>query len=172
MTVAEKLYQLRNNLNLSQKDFAAKAGVSQSAVNYWENGNRQPRVQQLEKIAKAFHISISFFLEDDAFDAIDFPKEKDELLFIDAKFQSIMNDGSLSYKDKEAALQDFLMQVELMASAHQERVYNYNKFQMSAFLDKLNREGVQKAMEQVEMLTKIPEYQKGSEPNADEQSDS
>ena len=58
MTIAEKLYKLRNDTGLSQKEFADKIGASQSAVNYWENGNRQPRIAQIKKIAKAFDIAL------------------------------------------------------------------------------------------------------------------
>ncbi|MBR9954460.1 helix-turn-helix transcriptional regulator [Eubacteriaceae bacterium Marseille-Q4139] len=64
MTIAEKLYKLRNDTGLSQKEFADKIGASQSAVNYWENGNRQPRIAQIKKIAKAFDIALYILLDD------------------------------------------------------------------------------------------------------------
>lgn len=71
MTIGEKIYQFRNSLNLTQKQFAEKAGVAQSAVNFWENGKRQPRIEQLKKIATAFNISLSELLESDEFAIID-----------------------------------------------------------------------------------------------------
>lgn len=64
MTIAEKLYKLRSDTGLSQKEFADKIGASQSAVNYWENGNRQPRITQIKKIAKVFDIALYVLLDD------------------------------------------------------------------------------------------------------------
>ena len=64
MTIAEKIYKLRNYAGLSQKEFADKIDASQSAVNYWENGNRQPRIAQIKKIAQAFDIALYRLLDD------------------------------------------------------------------------------------------------------------
>lgn len=65
MTIAEKIYKLRNDFGLSQEAFANKVGTSQSAINYWENGKRQPKTAQLKKIAKAFNIALYILLDDD-----------------------------------------------------------------------------------------------------------
>lgn len=64
MTTAEKLYKLRTGSGLSQKELADKSGVSQSAINYWENGKRQPRTSQLKKIAKVFDFPLYLLLDD------------------------------------------------------------------------------------------------------------
>lgn len=42
--------------NLSQKEFANAIDASQTAVSYWESGQRQPRTDQLERIATVFNI--------------------------------------------------------------------------------------------------------------------
>lgn len=65
MTVGEKIYKLRVYSGLSQKEFSDKVGASQSAINYWENGKRQPRVAQLKKIAKVFDFPLYLLLDDD-----------------------------------------------------------------------------------------------------------
>lgn len=64
MTIAEKIYKLRSDNGLSQQAFADKVGVSQSAINYWENGDRQPRISQIKKIAKAFDIALYILLDE------------------------------------------------------------------------------------------------------------
>lgn len=71
MTIGEKIYNFRKGLNLTQKDFAKQAGVAQSAVNYWENGKRQPRIEQLQKIAAAFNIPLSTFINVRATEEVD-----------------------------------------------------------------------------------------------------
>lgn len=67
MTISEKIYKLRTDLGLSQKEFADQVGTSQSAINYWENGKREPRNNQLKKIAEKYSIPL-YILTDDNFD--------------------------------------------------------------------------------------------------------
>lgn len=57
MTIGEKIYLLRTKNSLTQKQFAQSIGASQSAVNYWENGKRLPRIDQIQKIADFFGIT-------------------------------------------------------------------------------------------------------------------
>ena len=64
MTIGEKIYKIRNEMGLTQKEFAKIAGVSQSAINFWENGKRQPRLEQLNKLASALNIPISTFIDE------------------------------------------------------------------------------------------------------------
>lgn len=59
MKISERIYNLRKNMGLSQKDFAEKVGVSQSAINFWENGKREPRMNQLIQICQALNIELS-----------------------------------------------------------------------------------------------------------------
>lgn len=66
MTIGEKIYELRTSAKLSQKDFAKLIGVSQTAVNFWENGKRQPKLEQLQKICNYFDISLKTLLHDDS----------------------------------------------------------------------------------------------------------
>lgn len=63
MNVAGRLYELRQKTGLSQKEFAEKAGVSQAAINMWENGKRQPRIEQLQKIALSFSVPLNSLID-------------------------------------------------------------------------------------------------------------
>ena len=58
MNLSELIKKIRVNAGLSRKEFAQKVGASQAAVTYWETGKRQPRLDQLEKIANAFSIDV------------------------------------------------------------------------------------------------------------------
>lgn len=64
MTISEKIYALRIKRGLSQKEFAERVGASQSAVNYWENGKRIPKLIQLQKIASAFDITLDSLMSE------------------------------------------------------------------------------------------------------------
>lgn len=63
MSFPEKLKHLRTTLNLSQKDFAKKIGVSQSSVNYWEKGQRIPSIEAAARISNYFDITIESLLD-------------------------------------------------------------------------------------------------------------
>lgn len=54
-----KLAKLRQEAHLSQKQLAQELGVSQSSINYWENGGRTPSVKAAQKISEYFKIPIS-----------------------------------------------------------------------------------------------------------------
>lgn len=63
MAFPEKLKYLRTKMNLTQKDFAEKIGVSQSSINYWEKGQRIPSIEAAAKIADYFNITIESLLD-------------------------------------------------------------------------------------------------------------
>lgn len=64
MKFREKLKQLRTTLGLSQKQFAEVAGLSTTAIYYYECGRRIPRDQSIRKIISSFHISPKKFFTD------------------------------------------------------------------------------------------------------------
>lgn len=65
MKIGEKILDIRENIGLTQKEFAKYSGTSQSAIAFWENGKRNPGVIQLKKISKAFNIPIMELIECD-----------------------------------------------------------------------------------------------------------
>lgn len=52
-----KLYKLRTESNLTQKDLANILGVSDKAVSKWETGEAMPRVKTLKNIADCFSVT-------------------------------------------------------------------------------------------------------------------
>ena len=50
---------------MSLRQLAARTGISHAALNNYENGNRYPTIEQLERIAKALHIKISDLYDSD-----------------------------------------------------------------------------------------------------------
>ncbi len=56
-TFANKLYKLRTESNLTQKDLANILGVSDKAVSKWETGEAMPRVKTLKNIADCFSVT-------------------------------------------------------------------------------------------------------------------
>lgn len=57
MTIGEKIKKYRLEKNLSQKQVAIRAGMSEPAIRNYELGNRTPSDKQIEKIALALGVS-------------------------------------------------------------------------------------------------------------------
>ena len=58
MTSGQKIKELRQARNLSQKDLGIMSGLSEPAIRNYELGNRAPSPQQLKKIAAALNVSV------------------------------------------------------------------------------------------------------------------
>ena len=65
MGIKENIKILRDKYNLSQRDFAKIAGVTDKAVSSWESGTKEPRMGAIQKIADYFNIQKSNIIEDD-----------------------------------------------------------------------------------------------------------
>ncbi len=65
MTIGKKILELRRQKELTQKQLSDMCGFSQSALNLWENGKRQPKIAQLKKIAEIFDIALYILIDDD-----------------------------------------------------------------------------------------------------------
>lgn len=56
------LKELRLQAGLTQKDLAAKIGVTKSVVSYYELAERSPSPEVLIKLANIFHVSTDYLL--------------------------------------------------------------------------------------------------------------
>lgn len=59
---SRKLKCLRIEKNLTQKELANLLNVSQNAIYNWENGKRQPKIEQIQKIANVLEVQINELL--------------------------------------------------------------------------------------------------------------
>lgn len=55
--LSNRIYELRKQKNLSQKELGAILGVSNKAVSKWETGSATPKTETLIKLAEVFEIS-------------------------------------------------------------------------------------------------------------------
>ena len=55
-----KLLRVRNGY--TQDGLAEMLGISRSAISMYENGNREPDLETLEKIADFFHVDVDYLL--------------------------------------------------------------------------------------------------------------
>lgn len=59
---ANVLRLLRTEKNMSQQELASALGISKSAVNMYERGERQPNFETLELIADFFNVDTDYLL--------------------------------------------------------------------------------------------------------------
>lgn len=162
MSFSDKMKTLRKEKGYTQNNLALLLNVSQNAIYNWENGKREPSIDMIKKIADALDTSISYFLDDDLFDAATDTDSEYEEQIIDEKIKTIMGNRNLSSAEKENQMRDLMISVGIMAQMHQDNVDAVEKFLLNHYFNMLNGTGRKKALEQVEMLTKISEFQKDS----------
>ena len=64
MKIAEKIYRLRTEHDMTQSQLAKIAGVSDKAVSAWEAGTRDPKIKSIQGICSHFGIDINCFIDE------------------------------------------------------------------------------------------------------------
>lgn len=165
MTIGKKIAKLRTEKNLTQKQLADMCGFSQSALNLWENGKRQPKREQLEKIAKFFDFPL-YLLLDDNFELENVELEMKRARFansyemaeppkpftqpLNPKYNSIETssyDSSYSYASSE---EDLIRILEQRQKIEEEALL--------ADYRKLNKQGQSEARKRIKELREIKKY--------------
>lgn len=59
---SERIKELRNSLGINQVEFGQKLNVSKQCISNWENGNIQPSIDMLIRIAETFSVSSDYLL--------------------------------------------------------------------------------------------------------------
>lgn len=62
MNFAQRLKQLRKSQTISEKDLAARFGITPRAWRFYEQGSREPNIELLIKIADYFDVSLDFLV--------------------------------------------------------------------------------------------------------------
>jgi len=60
--ISNRIYELRNSLNISQTELAKEIGVSQKAIDFWEKGINEPKATYIINLAKYFDVSADYLL--------------------------------------------------------------------------------------------------------------
>lgn len=58
----ETLKRIRNECGLLQADLAERMGVSQQAISQWEREKEWPKLQTIERLAAALHVSPEYLV--------------------------------------------------------------------------------------------------------------
>ena len=64
MSIGKNIKRLRESNNMTQRELATIAGVTDKAVSMWESDQRDPRMGAISKIAEYFGIEKSDIIDD------------------------------------------------------------------------------------------------------------
>lgn len=152
MGFPELLRKLRTEKGLSQQKLAELSGISQAAIYQWEKGTRNPKSEQILRLSKALDAPYSSLSQYVIMDSVDkmitslTDEYKNKTLTSD-----IINDSN--------RLMTGITKENALAPTPEEKAAIYKEY-LNEMFDNLNENGQRKAVDQVELLTKIPEYQK------------
>ncbi|MBQ7227635.1 MAG: helix-turn-helix transcriptional regulator [Clostridia bacterium] len=62
----ERIKELRIDRGLSQAELAKETGLSQSAIAYWETGQRIPNAQAIIILSRYFKVTTDYILGEDS----------------------------------------------------------------------------------------------------------
>lgn len=188
MTLQQRLKSLRLERLLTQKELAGLLNVSQNAIYNWENGNREPNKEMIEKIASLFGVSPAYLMgwenERTVFIADNLKKimelkniSSSELANLSdlpvCEINDILENGRapVSYISRLAAALDVTMKylTELEANEiNQEKLNSQLEttkiVKITMELHILNANGLDEAYKQIKLLSKIPEYRNDNNP--------
>lgn len=142
MSRGDVIKKRRLEKGISQKELAERLGLSPQNIAQWETGKRNPKIQTLEKIAAALEIPITDLLPEQMAYISQDDYEMIHLLRPDLNITEILQNIPPDPSPGE----------------------NQYKSQLLEHFNSLNDTGQEKAVEQVELLTKIPEYKKKKDP--------
>ena len=131
MKAGQRIKIIRKGKGLTQKELGELAKISYKQIGLYEQGKRNPKLETINKIALALGVRIEDITGFEKFDSgEEFEKRRKELLAKNKKTQELTVIHS-SYEGK-----------------------------MQSLMKKLNNDGKEKAIEQVEILTLIELYTK------------
>lgn len=65
MNFNTKLKEVRDNLGLTQEQFAIKVGFSRTTITELESGNKKPTLKTIQKLSQKTNTKISYWLDED-----------------------------------------------------------------------------------------------------------
>lgn len=138
-TIAKNIKYYRKKMGLTQQELANSTSISLMSIRRYEKGEREPSLSSLNEIAKALQIEVWKL------------------------YQGQINIfTTTAEKEFKNSLENRNNQVKVAISTEPELIQEEDKPILGLF-HQLNDDGQDRAIEQVELLTKIPEYQKNKE---------
>lgn len=137
MSIGKNIKKARIKAGLTQKELAKRCRVATGTIQQYELEKREPRSDILSRIAQVLDIS--------PYDLFDL--------------------DNISFSETKELLSDSLKTIAKLWNGNIDSIQRLEDLKFDKLINpflQLNDQGQDKAIEQVELLTKIPEYQKDS----------
>lgn len=166
MYTGENIKSARLYRGFTQKELAKQCGLATGTIQQYELNKRKPKIEQIVKIADILKLGY-LLLEDGCVAFYDFVDTAPSSNTANAqKFneqQSEILQKTKKYSDK--FINEMYSEIRYMKQTEtSDKSENFNltknEKNILSYMKTLNLIGQDKAVEQVELLTKIPEYQK------------
>lgn len=170
MALGARLKQLLDKKNITVKDFSRQIGVAPTTLySFIKRDSDTGKIDLITKIAHGLDMEVNDFLSmPDVSIRVNITPEHRQQLEIENKFSK----GEPLTKEENTILENYLKEHPITEMCDTFRKMTEN---LVGIMNTLNPNGQAKALEQLEMLTKIPEYQRTKsdqeDGNADEQPD-
>lgn len=138
MTVGENIKRIRKEKGYTQKELAEKCEMYESQIRKYELGKANPKIETIDKIARAFNVPI--------FELLDFNATI-------GLANTILTDATTEHE------LDVVEKVSKIAEEKYKEKHPLDIRLMVAF-DELNEHGKEKIVNYAEDIAKLPEYQK------------
>ena len=166
MTIGVKIKKLRKYAGLTQRSLGELSGTSETTIKQYELGKRQPRIEQIKKIAKVFDFPLDLLLDDNfelqklyeiarqkAHNREKLTDEEEQILIgIPGKMRNKYDDP-LSFENSYS----FASSEEEYETLLRQRQKQGEDFLLSDYR-KLNESGQAEARKRVNELTEVPRY--------------
>lgn len=139
MSVGDNIKKARKNAGLTQKELAEKCGAAEITIRQYESNKREPRNEQLMKIARLLDVELYDLL------GYTVPEQKEHV-----------------QKARAQVLQDIMAEREQKTVSLETRITRSQEAVLQ-YMELLNGNGQAEAVRMIKLLTKIPEYQKEKE---------
>ena len=177
-TIGERIRELRNERGLTQKELGERAGIAEPTIRRYELGKLNPKFETVQKIASGLNVPASCVYGLDAEKDPQKQKDIEEMLFssvmpsgdVDIKkfTDALVNAKAKEYVEQYSDLIWFESMTDTLYEAYlkswsDEKIFDV----LGRSFRELNRVGKIEALKRVDELTKIPHYQRPTEPAQD-----
>lgn len=147
--IGAKIRNYRKEKGWTQRQLGEACGINEANIRKYELGKQNPKLETLTKIATALGINM-YVLLDGTYEALDliFPSQNQNITPNDT--DTSISAGLKEYNKK------FLQMTQEQIKTSKEAIETRTEY----LLKSLNEAGQEKAVELLELLSKVPEYQK------------
>ena len=167
MAIGDRIRAIRTKKGMTQKQLGEKCGMADSAIRKYESGRITPKIETVNKIAKALEVSTVEIL--DAFIPNKAREAMDAVVNLSAVCSAICEHSDIPEDLKEwiqkeipdvsKTIDSF---VDLYIYSLKRKPKSDEEMTLIENFYKLNQKGQKIAVQRIEELTKIPDYMKNA----------